>query len=68
MNLEQARRCAETLEDVFTPEGDAVVVGLLRQEGLGPGRVKHWTARVSGGNGHEGKWFDIADLTAREDI
>lgn len=50
---------AESLSDVFTPEGDAVVVDVVDRK-LGRVRVT--------GNGHAGEWFAFAELTAGRDL
>lgn len=52
-----AHLACETLDDVFTPEGDAVVIGKL--DGV-------W-AQVSGEHHHE-RWFPIADLSPSEGL
>jgi len=63
MNLEQARRAAGTLEDVFTNAGDAVVIDELWP--LSPGC---WAARTTG-HGDVGIYYwPISELTAVEDI
>lgn len=54
MTREQAKRASETLEDVFTNEGDAVVIDQLR------GNRAFVTPLHA--------WFLVADLTAREDL
>lgn len=53
---EQARHCIETLEDVFTPEGDAVVIASMSVTGDASWRV------VVSGERHEGEVFDLSEL------
>lgn len=50
---------AESLSDVFTPEGDAVVIGAIDR--------KAGRAQVTG-NGHTGEWFAFSELTASRDL
>lgn len=71
MNRDQAKRAAQTLEDVFTPEGDAVVIERLHTFATTCHSLtgKGQCAKVTGtGGAHFGVWFPISDLTAKEDI
>lgn len=60
MTQEQARRASATLEDVYTPMGDAVVIAHCCMHEGNP------SAYVTGAHytGHYG----IIDLTAKEDL
>jgi hypothetical protein len=60
MNQEQARRCSSTLEDVFTPMGDAVVMVRCSVSAGIP------MAYVTGK--HYRGPYAIANLTAKEDV
>jgi hypothetical protein len=56
MTIEEAREASQTLEDVFTPEGDAVVIARVSR--LGPG-----FALVTGhGQHHLQEWVLLSDL------
>lgn len=59
MNRQQAARAALTLEDVFTPEGDAVTIAQTTPDG--------WEVRVNGTTCAD-QWMHINHLTAREDL
>lgn len=69
MDRVQARRASQTLEDVFTPDGSAVVIRRLytpadpRSDLYGKGQC----AQVTGGE-YYCIWFPISELTAKEDI
>jgi hypothetical protein len=69
MDRAQARRAAGTLEDVFTPEGDAVVIGELYTFAHKGSKFygKGQCARVSGGV-HYCEWYPISELRATEDL
>jgi hypothetical protein len=61
MNVDQAKRCAETLEDVFTVNGDA---GVIEELDL----TEHpYLARVDG-RLIKHRWFRLNSLTAKEDL
>lgn len=49
----------ETCADVFTVDGDAVVVATVHQDD---------TVTVTGGHGHEGKRYPIAGMTLSRDL
>jgi len=70
VNIQQVQRAMETLEDVFTPAGNAGVISNViwndhdKSHGF-------WEACVTGvdhGDDTSWPWFDIKDLTAKEDI
>lgn len=63
MNREQAQRALESKEDVFAPEGEAVVISELWLD-LANGKVRAFVS----GNGHHEEPFYIDELMAREDI
>jgi hypothetical protein len=66
MNIDRAKLASETLEDVFTPDGDAGVIAELDrlEDEADDGTV---IARLSG-RLVEGKWYDILDLKTVEDL
>jgi hypothetical protein len=49
----------ETCADVFTVEGDAVVVAMVHRDD---------TVTVSGRNGHEGKRYPVVGMTLSRDL
>lgn len=64
MDISQVRRAAQTLEDVFTPDGDAVVI-----DGRVTRRRGTQGVRVTGNTGDNfRRWYPLTDLTAREDL
>jgi hypothetical protein len=72
VNRTQAKRASQTLEDVFTVEGDAVVIDrLFTFSRINDGDTnlagKGQCARVTG-QGHHGEWIAISELTAKEDL
>lgn len=65
MTRVQARRAMSTLEDIWTDEGDAVVIDCARIS-VRKGRAG---VRVTGhGDGPYGQWFPLDHLTAKEDL
>ena len=61
MNKDQLARVMKTLEDVYTPSGDAAVVTRARLSG------RRVVALVTG-EYDQGRWYRLGDLTAREDL
>lgn len=53
ITLEQAQHCAETLEDVFTEEGDAVVITLIAE--------RNRVVRVNGER-HPDEWIPLEKI------
>lgn len=63
MDRKQARRAMSTLEDIWTDEGDAVVIDCARisaRKGRAGVRV---TGRL-----HYDEWYPLDRLTAKEDL
>ena len=57
MTYERAIKAAQTLEDVFTPDGDAVVIASVgNDDAIVTGRL------------HHAKLFKLSELTTREDL
>lgn len=59
MTLNEIRRAAKTLEDVFTPDGTAVVIASRTSIVKGVRGV-----RVTGGGCHHDVWMPLTWLTA----
>lgn len=59
MTKERAVEASHTLEDVFTREGDAVVIARISDNGF--------MACVTGARHHE-EWLPISSLRAREGL
>lgn len=64
MNKAQAQRAISTLEDVFTQEGDAVVVASTRVSK----REDVEGVKVSGYGYSNEPWLPLHSLTATEDL